>query len=82
MTEREKCMRKLQIADFELTEANLYLDVYPNCKKGLEYFYTARDKAAYLRQEYESKYGPLTAAANKGDSWSWIDSPWPWKCEG
>ncbi len=82
MTDRDKMMKKVQIADFELVEANLYLDAYPNCKRGLEYFYTARDRAAYLRQEYENKYGPLTASANKGDCWSWIDSPWPWKCEG
>ena len=75
-------MKNVQIADFELIEANLYLDVYPNCKKGLEYFYKARERATYLRKEYEEKYGPLTANSNMGKKWDWIDSPWPWKCEG
>jgi spore coat protein JB len=82
MTEREKLLKKVQIADFELVEANLYLDVYPYCNKGLGYFYATREKATRLRHEYEEKYGPLTANSTKGDSWNWIDSPWPWKCEG
>ena len=34
------------------------------------------------RKEYEEKYGPLTANANTGSEWNWIDSPWPWECEG
>ena len=82
MKDREKLMKKVQTADFELIEANLYLDAYTYCKKGLEYFYTARDRAAYLKKEYEEKYGPLTANANTGSQWSWTSSPWPWKCEG
>ena len=82
MKEREKLLKSVQMADFELIEANLYLDAYPYCKKALEYFYTARERANYLRKEYEEKYGPLTANANMGSEWNWIDSPWPWKCEG
>lgn len=82
MKDREMLMKKVQTADFELIEANLYLDAYPYCQKGLEYFYTARDRAAYLKKEYEEKYGPLTANANKGNEWNWTSSPWPWKCEG
>ena len=50
-----------------LKEANLYLDVYPNCQNALEYFYTARDRADYIKKEYEEKYGPLTANSNMGN---------------
>ena len=82
MNTREKMLKRVQIADFELIEANLYLDAYPHCGKALDYFYTARDRALYIRKEYEEKYGPLTANANTGNEWNWIDSPWPWKCEG
>ena len=82
MKEREKMLKKVQTADFELIEANLYLDAYPYCQKALEYYYTARERADYLRKEYEEKYGPLTANSNNGSEWNWIDSPWPWECEG
>ena len=82
MKNREKMLKKVQIADFELIEANLYLDVYPYCQKALEYFYTAKDRADYLRKEFEEKYGPLTANGNQGCDWKWIESPWPWECEG
>lgn len=82
MKDREKLMKKVQTADFELIEANLYLDAYPNCPKALEYFYTARERANYLRKEYEEHYGPLTASANMGNCWKWTESPWPWECEG
>ena len=57
MKDREKMLKKVQIADFELIEANLYLDAYPYCQKALEYFYTAKDRADYLRKEYEEKFG-------------------------
>ena len=82
MTDREKLLKNVQMTDFELVEANLYLDVYPNCHKALEYFYATRQKANMYRKEYEEKYGPLTAAATNSAGWNWIDSPWPWTCEG
>ncbi len=82
MREREKLLKKVQMADFELIEANLYLDVYPYCNKALDYFYKAREKAECARKEFEDKYGPLTANANRSDEWKWIKSPWPWECEG
>lgn len=82
MKDREKLLMQVQTADFELIDTNLYLDVYPYCNKALDYFYKTREKAEYLRREYEQKYGPLTANANRTDSWDWIESPWPWECEG
>ena len=82
MNNRENMLRAVQIADFELLEANLYLDAYPYCSKALEYFYSAREKANNARKHYEQHIGPLTANSNTGNSWDWIDSPWPWECEG
>ena len=32
--------------------------------------------------QYESKYGPLTAASGAmGERWSWVTGPWPWHYE-
>lgn len=82
MRDREKMLKKVQISDFEMIEANLYLDAYPYCNKALQYFYEAKERADYLRNEFEEKYGPLTASSNRCDGWEWINSPWPWECEG
>ena len=82
MKDREKMMKNVQTADFEMIEANLYLDAYPNCSKALEYFYTARDRAEYLTKEYESKYGPLLQSSTASNStYRWLEEPWPWKYE-
>ncbi len=75
-------MRKIQQLSFALVEANLYLDCHPNCQRALEYF--SKHKAAYDKYVavYEEKYGPLTAKSGAcGDSWQWIQGPWPWECE-
>ncbi len=82
MKDREEMMKQVQIADFELIEAKLYLDVYPHCEKALAFFYDTKEKSECARNEYEKKYGPLTAMSNTGNEWNWIDSPWPWECEG
>ena len=36
-----------------------------------------------LTDEYESKFGPLTArGVIATDRWSWVNLPWPWQREG
>ena len=38
------------------------------------------DKANELKDEFQAKYGPLTAAANTDENqWSWLNAPWPWE---
>jgi len=78
---REMLMRRIQTADFEAVEANLYLDAYPESTEALEYFYKVTEKSKQLKDEYAEKFGPLTASAELGNKWNWIDSPWPWEGE-
>ncbi len=66
MSEKDKKMKKVQMADFEVVEANLYLDVYPDSQKALSYFYEAAEKAKCAKKEYEESYGPLTSTSNSG----------------
>lgn len=83
MNERECAMRKVQMYDFERIEANLYLDAYPYSEQALEYFLGAKNRSECAKREYEEKYGPLTAKSVDGNNgWDWINSPWPWECEG
>jgi len=79
---RTMLLRKVQEHYFAMVEAGLYLDVHPNCHKALEYF--ERQKAAHgaYVAEYEASYGPLTFKSGvMGDTWSWVQGPWPWELE-
>ena len=39
-----------------------------------------RAEALIYREEYEAKYGPLTANVAATDcEWLWINNPWPWE---
>jgi spore coat protein JB len=82
MTEREKLLKQVQICDFAISEAALYLDGYPKNKQALKYYrkyVELREKAV---ASYEEKYGPLMQGANKSENeWQWINNPWPWEGE-
>lgn len=79
---REAGMRRLQNADFALIEANLYLDTHPRCQNGLDYFRRMRAEKNRALQDFESRYGPITAAnANAERQWDWLNRPWPWEME-
>ena len=75
-------LRKVQQHYFAMVETGLYLDGHPNCQKALAYF--ERQKAAYAAYaaENEATYGPLTFKNGvMGETWSWIQGPWPWELE-
>ena len=79
-TGRESMMKKLQKIDFALAEINLYLDVYPNCEKGLAYYHKLCDERETLVAAMGESGRPITAGDNKSEvSWDWIKSPWPWQ---
>lgn len=79
---RQAALLRLQMADFALIEANLYLDTHPCCQNGLEYFRCMRMERDNALREYEMNYGPITMDAASADGcWDWIDQPWPWELE-
>ena len=75
-------LTELQALEFVMLELGLYLDTHPDDAEAFSLFrqYTAMEKAA--RAAYESKYGPLMLGnADAGDSYRWLDGPWPWNYE-
>ena len=78
---RTKDLKKLQQLQFALHEAVLYLDGHPNNTQAFEYYKNMQSKVKEAYDEYTSKHGPLTAAEVTGDTWSWINQPWPWEVE-
>lgn len=79
-SEQQKLLKKLQICDFVLTEATLYLDTHPDNAMALEYFNKHNEKRKEIFKEYTEKYGPLTRYDNNSERhWQWIKNPWPWE---
>lgn len=82
MSDRDRLLRRIQAVDFALYETVLYLDGHPKNKKALAFYCKHRDMAKALREEFETKYGPLGITGNQSDcSWHWVDQPWPWEKE-
>lgn len=82
MTEREKLMKQLQMYDFAVIEAGLFLDTHPNDKEALNYFNKVRKLAENAREDYEKKYGPNLMTSTEGrTNWEWALKPWPWEVE-
>ena len=82
MTEREKLMKQLQMYDFAVIEAGLFLDTHTNDKEALNYFNKVRKLAENAREDYEKKYGPNLMTSTEGrTNWEWALKPWPWEVE-
>lgn len=78
--ERQKLLKRLQICDFVLTEASMYLDTHPNNAMALEYFNKHNKMKKEILKEYVDKYGPITRCDNNNSqTWQWINNPWPWE---
>ena len=68
-----------QALEFVVLELGIYLDTHPDDAEAFAMFkqFTAMEKAA--KAAYESKFGPITqSSAAYGDSYRWLDGPWPW----
>lgn len=79
MDERMELLKKYNAYAFAAYDWNLYLDTHPNDKDAIAMFKKMVNKAKELRNEYQAKYGPLTAEASAdSERWNWIDNPWPW----
>ncbi len=75
---REKMLRQLQAYDFALYDTVLYLNAYPDSREALNAYNKYSRLAKRARDEYESKYGPLTLP-KEASNWNWTNGPWPWQ---
>ncbi len=79
---RSGLLRAIQIADFALVEANLFLDSHPNDENALRYYGTYKARLDALTEDYVNRFGPLCARQYAGwNSWKWVETPFPWAPE-
>lgn len=72
-------LAELQALEFVLLELSIYLDTHKDDAEAFKLFkqFSAMEKAA--KAAYESKFGPITKeTAATGDSYQWLNDPWPW----
>lgn len=76
---QKELLKKLQMFDFAVQEAVLFLNSHPNDRNALAYY----RKFEHLRQkafhEYEHCFTPLTNRTDVTDNWQYIEGPWPWE---
>lgn len=72
--------KKLREIDFAIYDTVLYLDVYPECQKALEYYRELIGERENLADAINSKCGPMTIRDGQNCSkWEWTKGPWPWE---
>ena len=82
MTEREVLLKRVQICDFALNDASLFLDTHPEDAEALAYYKKYLDMRKATVDAFQDRFGPLTKDAyDGGPRWRWVDGPWPWQME-
>ena len=72
-------LAELQTMAFALQELALYLDTHRKDKEALEMYRAYQKIYAEGRRKYEKEYGPLNHMSMDGDTYRWLDDPWPWE---
>ena len=80
--EAKMLLKKIQTVCFAMQDIKLFLDTHPQDKMALETFGKYQRIWRSLVNEYEEKYGALTAEdTDVTRGWTWINDPWPWEME-
>ena len=74
---------ELQALGFAVQELALYLDTHRDDKEALALYRQYQDLLHKGMMEYAQNHGPLNHATPvQGDSYNWLDDPWPWEYTG
>ena len=72
-------LAELQTMAFAIQELALYLDTHREDKEALEMYRAYQKIYKDGRMKYEKENGPLNHMSVAGDSYQWLDDPWPWE---
>ena len=72
-------LTELQTLAFAINELALYLDTHRDDMEALEMYRTYQKMYAEGRKKYENECGPLNHMEISGESYRWLDDPWPWE---
>ena len=72
-------LAELQTMAFAIQELALYLDTHRNDKEAMEMYRAYQEIYNEGRKKYEMEHGPLNHMSADGDTYRWLDDPWPWE---
>ena len=73
-------LSEVQVLAFAVQELALYLDTHPEDTEALELYRQYQQLYQKVSQAYEREIRPLNhAAPGQGDTYAWLDDPWPWE---
>ena len=73
-------LSEIQVLAFAVQELALYLDTHPEDMEALELYRQYQQLYQKASQAYEREKRPLNhAAPGQGDTYAWLDDPWPWE---
>ncbi len=78
MNDKEKLLKRLSAAQFAVWEMHLYLDTHPCDTVAIEAYNNYYKRYRELLEDYQSRYGDITAGREEQSSWQWVEAPWPW----
>ena len=79
---RQVLMKRIQMCEFALIEAGLFLDSHPDDQQALKYYSKHQQLLDQAKAEYVKQFGALEPTVLEGDTrWNWVDDPWPWDLE-
>lgn len=76
---QQEMLYQLQMYDFAVQEAVLFLNSHPNDQNALAYYRKFEQLRKQSAEEYERCYTPLTNRSDVADNWQYIEGPWPWE---
>ena len=77
--EQLSLLRRIQELSFAKLEAEMFLDTHPTNAEALAYLNGLRGELAEAMGDYAARGFALTADDVRGDSWNWVETPFPWQ---
>ena len=74
-----KELLKIRELSFAVIDLNLKLDIEPNNKELFRLFKLYNEELNDRIKDYSDKYMPLELCETNGESFDWINNPWPWE---
>ncbi|MGD9566854.1 MAG: spore coat protein CotJB [Sedimentibacter sp.] len=79
INEEQSMLLDIQKLEFAIYDLALYLDTHPNDPVALYRHKMLADQLMQLRHAYEAQFGIMSIMGHElGDTWRYIDGPWPW----
>lgn len=81
MNEQAELLTYIDVLDFACIDLDLYLDVFPDNSKMIQFYNQLMNEKKKAEAKYEEMYGPISLSSNTLNTmpWAWIICPWPWE---